>query len=65
MNQMLEEVHEKGSNPKVHLVEYATENQIDSLLHLNLKINHLDEIDRGNDERYGITKTSEISVLLD
>ena len=65
MNQMLEEVHENGSNPNVYLVEYATENQIDSLLHLNLKINHLDEIDRGNDERYGITKTSEISVLLD
>lgn len=64
MNQMAEEVHTIGENPNVKLVEYATENQLDSIIQLNLKIYHLDEIDRGNDERYGITKTSEVSELL-
>lgn len=61
---MLEEVHTKSANPDVVLVEYATPEQLDLLQALNLKIRHLDEIDRGNDERYGINKTSEVSELL-
>ena len=64
MNQFVENVYQTTDNLNVVLVEFADPKQLDSLQDLGYSIYHLIEIDKVNDERYGMTKTQEISKEL-
>jgi hypothetical protein len=65
MNQFLENVHQKGANSQVVLVEFADSNQLDSLLQLDYSLFYLIDIDKINDERYSMNKTASVSKLLE
>jgi hypothetical protein len=65
MNQFSEKVFQNGANPNVQLIEFATSNQLDSLLLLKYSFYHLDEIAEANDERYSMEKTASLSNELE
>lgn len=64
MNQFSEKVFQAGANNNVVIIEYANENQLDSLLKLDYKLLHLDEIDVANDNRFDIRMTQKLSKEL-
>lgn len=64
MNQFSEEVYQRGINSHVQLIEFANPEQLDSLNSLGFRFFHLDEINRANDERYHMNKTTKLSEEL-